>query len=64
MYLSINKKYNVYPCNPQFYFTKVGFKGLNIIQAGFCDRVLSPKIVIQSALPKLNAIAVENNLRN
>ena len=25
------KKYNVYPCKPQFYYTKVGFKGVNII---------------------------------
>ena len=27
MALSRNKKYNVYPCKPQFYYTKVGFKG-------------------------------------
>ena len=30
MFLSINKK-NVYPCKPQFYFIKVGFKGVKII---------------------------------
>ena len=27
MFLSRNKKYNVYPYNPQFYYIKVTFKG-------------------------------------
>ena len=31
MFLSRDKKSNVYPCKPQFYYTKVGFKGVNII---------------------------------
>ena len=31
MFLSRNKKNNVYPFKPQFYYTKVGFKGVNII---------------------------------
>ena len=31
MFLSRNKKNNVYPCKPQFYCTKVGFKGVKII---------------------------------
>ena len=31
MFLSRNKKYNVYPCKPQFYYIKVGFKGVKII---------------------------------
>ena len=31
MFLSWNKKNNVYPCKPQFYYIKVGFKGVNII---------------------------------
>ena len=31
MLLSRNKKNNVYPCKPQFYYTKVGFKGVKII---------------------------------
>ena len=31
MFLSRNKKNNVYPCKPQFYYTKVGFKRVNII---------------------------------
>ena len=31
MFLRRNKKNNVYPCKPQFYYTKVGFKGVKII---------------------------------
>ena len=31
MFLSRNKKINVYPCEPQFYYIKVGFKGVKII---------------------------------
>ena len=31
MFLSRNKKNNVYPCKPQFYYIKVGFKGYNIL---------------------------------
>ena len=31
MFLITNKKNNVYPCKPQFYYIKVGFKGVNII---------------------------------
>ena len=31
MLLSRNKKNNVYPCKPQFYYIKVGFKGVEII---------------------------------
>ena len=31
MFLSRNKKNNVYPCKPQFYSMKVGFKGVKII---------------------------------
>ena len=31
MFLSRNKTNNVYPCKPQFYYIKVGFKGVNII---------------------------------
>ena len=28
IFLSRNKKNNVYPCKPQFYYIKVGFKGV------------------------------------
>ena len=31
MILSRNNKNNVYPCEPQFYYIKVGFKGVSII---------------------------------
>ena len=31
MYLSRNKRNNVYLCEPQFYYIKVGFKGVKII---------------------------------
>ena len=31
MFLSWNKKNNVYPCKPQFYYIKVEFKGVKII---------------------------------
>ena len=35
MFLSRNKKNNVYPCKPQFYYIKVGFKGVKIIWVCF-----------------------------
>ena len=31
VFLSRNKKNNVYPCKPQFYYIKVGFKWVKII---------------------------------
>ena len=31
MFLSKNKKNNVYPYKPQFYYIKMGFEGVNII---------------------------------
>ena len=31
MFLSRNKKNNVYPSKPQFYYIKMGFKGVKII---------------------------------
>ena len=37
MFLSRNKKNNAYPCKPQFYYIKVGFKGVKIIQVCFRD---------------------------
>ena len=37
MFLGRNKKNNVYPCKPQFYYIKVGFKGVNMILASFRD---------------------------
>ena len=37
MLLSRYKKNNVYPCKPQFYYIKVGFKGVKIIKVCFHD---------------------------
>ena len=37
MFLSRNKKINVYPCKPQFYYIKAGIKGVKIIQVCFRD---------------------------
>ena len=37
MFLSRNKKTNAYPCKPQFYYIKVGFKGVKITQVCFRD---------------------------
>ena len=31
MFLSRNKKNNLFSCKPHFYYIKVGFKGVNII---------------------------------
>ena len=39
MFLSRNKKNNVYPCKPQFYYIKVGFKVVKIIKACFRDDI-------------------------
>ena len=36
-FFSRNKKNNVYPCKPQFYYIKVGFKGVKTIWACFRD---------------------------
>ena len=32
MFLSRNKKNNLYPCKPQFYYIKVGFKGRGVVK--------------------------------
>ena len=36
MFLSRNKKNNVYPCEPQFYYIKVGIKGVKIGVYSLC----------------------------
>ena len=41
MFLSRNKKNNVYPCKPQFYYIKVGVNGVKIIYACFRDANLT-----------------------
>ena len=37
MFLSRNNINNVYPCKPQFYYIKMGFKGVKIIKVCFRD---------------------------
>ena len=39
MFLSRSKKNNVYPCKPQLYYIKVGFKGANIFRRVFMMRL-------------------------
>ena len=40
MFSSKNKENNVYPCKPQFYYIKVGFKGVKIILASFRNGIM------------------------
>ena len=37
MFKSKNKKNNVYPCKPQFYYIKVGCKGVFVTRTCFRD---------------------------
>ena len=37
MFLSRNRKNNVYLCKPLFYYTKVTFRGVKIIEASYPD---------------------------
>ena len=42
IYAFEQKKNNVYPCKPQFFYIKVGFKAIKIMQAYFRDVLFSP----------------------
>ena len=55
MFLSRNKKNNVYPCKHQFYYIKVGFKEVKIIQACFRDGLftMEPKYYIHKHFLKV-----------
>ena len=44
MFLSKKKENNVYPCKTQFYYTKIGFKGVKIIKVYFRDEI--PRLII------------------
>ena len=50
MFLSRNKKNNGYPCKSQFYYVKVGFKGVQIIKACFHDVICKSKVPISPHL--------------
>ena len=60
MFLSRNKKNNVYPCKPQFYYIKVGFKGVKIIQA--CFRDVQSTLVISASHMSDNRLSRSKNL--
>ena len=56
MFLSRIKTNNVYPCKPQFYYIKVGFKGVKIKWVCFRDVLLSTNCSI--AIPLLQFLFV------
>ena len=49
LFLSRNKKNNVYPCKPQFYYIKVRFKGVRIIEACFRDGFANYLLLLHKA---------------
>ena len=55
-------KTNVYPCKPQFYYTKVGFKGVKIIYACFCDDFVEKKYGSHESL-KVEQISFFSSLK-
>ena len=59
MFSSRNKKNTVYPCIPEFYYIKVGFKEIKIIKVRFHDDFarLSPEVIklfARSIQPSMN----------
>ena len=50
VFLSRNKKNNVYPCKPQFYYIKLGFKGAKIIYACFRDVLVLENGMLRSEI--------------
>ena len=62
MFLSRNKKYNVYPCKPQIYYIKVGLNGVNIIRACFRDVLKRHQLTRNSLLFAIWAALRGNNL--
>ena len=47
-----NKKNNVYSCKPQFYYIKMGFKGVNIILTCFPLRKHAYSTILEILPPK------------
>ena len=60
MFLSRNKKNNVYPCKPQFYYLKVRLKGVKIIWACFRDDDYIKYVTSRSIMSK--KVLNKNNL--
>ena len=56
MFLNRNKNNNEYPCKPQFYYIKVGFKGVKIMKACFRDEEfdLSVRCLFRPFYPNSN----------
>ena len=52
MFLSSNKKNNVYPCKPQFHYIKVGFKRSNLYRFDFVMRSSTPMPFLKKELLK------------
>ena len=65
MFLSRNKKNNVYPCKSHFYYIKVGFKGVKITQACFRDvpeiKKILASFVIKHLIGDMRHAALEWN---
>ena len=53
MFFNRNKENKVYPCKPQFYYIKVGLKGVKIIQACFRDAYVSIKNITRVKGPDI-----------
>ena len=59
MFLSRNKKNNIYPCKPQFYYTKVGFKGSALLYRYvfvMCKLILGYNNVEQSMVNSIGPV--------
>ena len=59
MFLSRNKKNNVYPSKPQFYYIKVGFKGVKINRYVF---VMGKELRSLNFLGKLMISSLKKNI--
>ena len=60
MFLSRNNKINVHPCKPQFYYIKVGFKGVKITQVCFRDATSDSRpflLIVQFSNPAAETIS-------
>ena len=65
MFLSRNKKNKVYPCKPQFYYIKVGFKRVKIIKVCFRDdKAENPSLDTHFSLDWLQSTVTKSVWRN
>ena len=62
MFWSKNKKNKIYPCKPQFYYIKVGCKGVFIIRTCLHDAMVTTVqlIPLQSCQSKLHILSYSN----